>query len=70
MTPRTRQPNVFVWGIEGWPLQKLLDRMSEAALYNSLHGYLQVTDCPAAWGAYCDVLGREYLRRGEPVRLF
>jgi len=38
--------------------------------YNSMMGYLTLADCPPAWRAYCDVVGREYVRRGEPVRLF
>jgi len=70
MTPRTGQPQIVVLGIEAWPLGKLIQRIHEAAHWNQVRGYKTLRDCPAAWRAYCDVLQREWVRRGSPERLF
>jgi hypothetical protein len=61
---------VRVLGLENWPLDKLIDRMAEAADYNRSRGFETLMDCPAAWREYVTVLGNEWARRGAPTRLF
>lgn len=70
MTARAREPKIVVAGIEAWPLQKLLDRMREVGEYNAERGYTSPEKCPTTWRAYCNVLEREWRRRGQPKRLF
>lgn len=62
--------SVLVMGIESWPLQLLLDRMSAAGAYNQECGYESIEDCPRHWAAYCSTLDAEWCRRGQPMRLF
>lgn len=62
--------SVLVMGIESWPLQRLLDRMHEAGIYNLESGYASVEACPRHWADYCRALDAEYRRRGQPTRLF
>lgn len=70
MAPRPSMPKIVVLGIENWDLQKLLDRMRDAGEYNCARGWENFGDCPPAWQAYCLALDSEYLRRGQPGRLF
>jgi hypothetical protein len=61
---------VRVLGIESWPIEKLIDKMAEAADYNRSRGFDCLDDCPAAWREYDYVLATEWARRGAPSRLF
>jgi hypothetical protein len=70
MTPRSGQPKIVVLGLERWELTKLVRVIADAAAFNHERGYKTLGDCPAAWRAYCDVLQREWVRRGSPERLF